>query len=164
MEPLVMDDTPDVISIGWRCVELGWSFWWPPFALHPVLTPPLGNAVVCNVRGHIPYIDNAPSTTASAMPAPIGPALKDSDTTIRESAPPSVGLQAAEAGMPSEEHPFLPEDEVLTCLPCSDFQSLNNCRTCDACTASPAPASSSCGPGGGEDNPHIAQTPALKPH
>ena len=42
VEPLVMDDTPDVISIGWRCVELAWSFWCPPYSLHPVLTPPSG--------------------------------------------------------------------------------------------------------------------------
>ena len=120
MEPLVMDDTPDVISIGWRCVELGWSFWWPPSSLHPVLTPPQGNAVVCNVRGHIPYVDNTSAIPASAMPAPIGPALKDSDTTTSELAPPFVCHQAAEVGSPSEEHPFLEEEEVLTCLPCTD--------------------------------------------
>ena len=40
-------------------------------------------------------------------------------------------------GTPSEEHPFLDEDEGLTCLPTSDYEQLNNCRSCDACTASP---------------------------
>ena len=70
MEPLVMDDTPDVISIGWRCVELGWSFWWPPVSLHPVLTPPQGKAIVCNVRGHILYID---VSSQESVPAASGP-------------------------------------------------------------------------------------------
>lgn len=27
LEPYVLPDTPDVISIGQRCVERGWSFW-----------------------------------------------------------------------------------------------------------------------------------------
>ena len=42
VEPLVMDDTPDVISIGWRCVELGWSFWWPPILTSPTADAPSG--------------------------------------------------------------------------------------------------------------------------
>ena len=71
MEPLVMDETPDVISIGWRCVELGWSFWWPPFSLHPILSPPGAKDIVCNVRGHIPYIDRASGNVS--VPAASGP-------------------------------------------------------------------------------------------
>jgi len=42
VEPYVLDETPDVLSIGMRCVEHGWSFWWPPYSVHPILTPTTG--------------------------------------------------------------------------------------------------------------------------
>ena len=71
-------------------------------------------------------------------------------------------------GSPSEEHPCLDEDEVLTCLPVADYEQLNNCRSCDACAASPASASSSHGPGESEDEPEAlnadiweVQTPGI---
>lgn len=38
IEPYVLPSTPDVISIGKRCVELCWSFWCPPWSKRPVLT------------------------------------------------------------------------------------------------------------------------------
>ena len=35
VEPYVLPNTPDVISIGQRCVERGWYFWWPPLVYAP---------------------------------------------------------------------------------------------------------------------------------
>ena len=46
VEPLVMDNTPDVLSIGRRCVKLGWSFWWAPYSEHPILTTKEGKNIV----------------------------------------------------------------------------------------------------------------------
>jgi len=43
-DPFVLDSTPDVLSIGRRCVEDGWSFYWPPYSLTPTFTSPKGKA------------------------------------------------------------------------------------------------------------------------
>ena len=56
---------------------------------------------------------------------------QDSDIYYDALADPSVPVHGA-GGPPSEEHPFLEEDEVLTCLPVSDDEQLNNCGSCDA--------------------------------
>ncbi len=34
-EPCVLDGTPDVLSIGRRCVEDGYTFVWKPYSLNP---------------------------------------------------------------------------------------------------------------------------------
>ena len=31
-KPYVLDGSPALLSVGWRCMELGYDFWWP--ALH----------------------------------------------------------------------------------------------------------------------------------
>ncbi len=41
-EPYVLDSTPDVLSIGRRCVEDGYEFHWGPYSLHPTITTPQG--------------------------------------------------------------------------------------------------------------------------
>ena len=43
--PYVLPSTPDVLSIGYRCVEEGYGFWWPPFSRKPVLTKPSGRDI-----------------------------------------------------------------------------------------------------------------------
>ena len=35
VEPYILDSTPDVLSIGRRCVEDGCAFHWEPYSLHP---------------------------------------------------------------------------------------------------------------------------------
>ena len=70
MVPMVMDDTPDVIPIGWLCVELGWTFWWPPYSLHLVRTPPQCKAIVCNVRGHTFTLMSRQKSPSPRRPAP----------------------------------------------------------------------------------------------
>ena len=42
VDPFVLPATPDVLSVGRRCVRKGWSFYWPPWSKRPVLTPPKG--------------------------------------------------------------------------------------------------------------------------
>ena len=56
VEPCVMPATPDVLSIGRRCVKHGWSFWWPPWSKRPVLSPPKGKGkpLYLTVIGDIP--------------------------------------------------------------------------------------------------------------
>ena len=71
MEPYVLDETPDVLSIGMRCVEHGWSFWWPPKSVHPILTPPTGEEIVLSVHGNIPCILEGEEPCAAAAPAKV---------------------------------------------------------------------------------------------
>ena len=37
-EPYILDSSPDVLSIGRRCVEDGYEFHWKPYSLHPTIT------------------------------------------------------------------------------------------------------------------------------
>ena len=39
---LVLDSTPNVLSIGRRCIDNGYGFVWYPYSHHPVLVPPRG--------------------------------------------------------------------------------------------------------------------------
>ena len=73
IEPYVLPTTPDVISIGKRCVELGWSFWWPPYSKRPVLTPPRGKGkpLYLSVSGNIPYVRERKSDSWESAPAPV---------------------------------------------------------------------------------------------
>ena len=52
--PYVLDATPDVLSIGRRCVEEGWSFWWPEAEPVPDGRTPLGPSLWCTKSFHAP--------------------------------------------------------------------------------------------------------------
>ena len=43
--PYVMGDSPDVLTIGYRCVELGYDFHWKPYSLQHVITTPEGKEI-----------------------------------------------------------------------------------------------------------------------
>jgi len=49
-EPLIMADSPDVLSMGRRCVKMGYSFHWPAGSLKPYLIRPDGVKVELIVR------------------------------------------------------------------------------------------------------------------
>ena len=62
-----LGDTPDVLSIGYRCQALGYGFIWPPYADHCFLVPPeckfpvisgkMKNSYVrCEAEDYIPYL------------------------------------------------------------------------------------------------------------
>jgi hypothetical protein len=44
---------PAVISIGKRCLEVGYAFYWPPFSEHPFFVEPDGSRVTMEVEGNI---------------------------------------------------------------------------------------------------------------
>ena len=96
-----------------------------------MLTPPQGKAIVCNVRGHIPYIDMSSNTSVPAASGPWVAMPQDSDTYLGKSVRSPVSVHGA-GGPPGEEHTFLDADVVLTCLPVSDHEQLNICRSCEA--------------------------------
>ena len=54
---------------------------------------------------------------------------------------------------PVEGRRILNEDEIVTCLPCPDYDRLNDCRGYVVCAPSVEPVSSSPGLAGNEDEP-----------
>ena len=57
-EPYVLDSTPDVLSIGRRCVEDGYRFVWEPYSPHPTITNYSGKVVTLVSRDCCPYLDD----------------------------------------------------------------------------------------------------------
>ena len=55
IDALVLPSTPYVLSLGRRCQEMGYGFWWPPYGL-PHLMLPDGRVIVLYVCDYIPYL------------------------------------------------------------------------------------------------------------
>ena len=53
IEPYIMDDTPPVMSIGHRCMNLGWSFYWRK-GRSPYFKDPNGKRYKLKVFGNVP--------------------------------------------------------------------------------------------------------------
>ena len=80
IEAYVLDSTPSLLSLGKRCMELGYRFVWEPFT-HPKFFDPDGRRIAVEVINNIPYL--VPSETEivagrtdlpriyPALPAPI---------------------------------------------------------------------------------------------
>ena len=54
-EAHILEDTPSVISMGKRCVDLGYSFVWPTGGT-PFMLDPNGNIIEMTVKDYIPYV------------------------------------------------------------------------------------------------------------
>ena len=80
LEAYVLDSTPSLLSLGKRCMELGYRFVWEPFT-RPKFYDPRGRRITVEVINHVPYL--VPSETEivagrtdlpriyPALPAPI---------------------------------------------------------------------------------------------
>jgi hypothetical protein len=59
--PLVLDgplsSTPAILCVGWRCMELGYDFHWPPCG-KPVITLPGGKQVFLAVENFVPILES----------------------------------------------------------------------------------------------------------
>ena len=69
IRPYILDSTPAVVSVGLRCMKLGYSFIWPARG-HPYFILPNGNLVYLEVLGDIPYL--RPGAQGSRPRAPSG--------------------------------------------------------------------------------------------
>ena len=76
VEPYILDSTPDVLSIGRRCVEDGCAFHWEPYSLHPTIITAKGIVVQLVSRDCCPYLDDHdhldPNYVVPALAAPRG--------------------------------------------------------------------------------------------
>ena len=55
--PVLLKSTPPVLSIGYRCMELGYHFEWPPYT-SPFFILPDGFKVTLEVKDWVPYISS----------------------------------------------------------------------------------------------------------
>ena len=62
--PLVMESSPDVLSMGRQCVERGYTFVWEGHSSEPYFILPDARRLYCTVEGYIPFLD------AKARPVP----------------------------------------------------------------------------------------------
>jgi hypothetical protein len=79
IKPYLLDSTPDVLSIGRRCVKYGYGFHWDPYSLRPFLVSPDGDMIPLEVLDYVPYLadrfnaNNAPElnngTGCPALPS-----------------------------------------------------------------------------------------------
>ena len=58
----VLDNTPPVVSVGKRCMEEDYGFYWKPYST-PVFVKPDGTKIRCKMRGRVPVFGG--STFAS---------------------------------------------------------------------------------------------------
>ncbi len=90
-----LGDTPDVLSIGYRCQALGYGFIWPPYADHCFLVPPeckfpaisdkMKNSYVrCEAEDYIPYL------TDSFNQMPAGAHMRSAPATEHGNVKPTV--------------------------------------------------------------------------
>lgn len=54
--PHVVQKSPDVLSMGRRCVEDGYSFHWPVGSSSPYFVTPNGDTVTLTVDHYIPFL------------------------------------------------------------------------------------------------------------
>ncbi len=57
-EPYILESTPDVLSIGRRCVEDGCEFHWAPYSLEPTIVTANGKVVTLRSHDCCPYLDD----------------------------------------------------------------------------------------------------------
>ena len=57
VDALILDTTPDVLSLGKLCIAGGFNFSWPAFSHAPTLVKPSGEVIELCVRGYIPFLD-----------------------------------------------------------------------------------------------------------
>ncbi len=56
-QALVLDNTPEVLSVGQRCQEFGYGFYWTPWSDKPYLCSPSGQHIELTVDGAVPYLE-----------------------------------------------------------------------------------------------------------
>ncbi len=56
IEPHVLDNCPDVLSVGQRCQGEGFEFRWKPFSDRPYFVRPDGVKVFCQSENYVPML------------------------------------------------------------------------------------------------------------
>ena len=132
IDALLLDQTPPVLSVGARCMKLGYSFHWPA-GKSPYLVHPDQSRIDLEVIGNVPYL--RPSCTSLPQSGACTPASDAGDrSSCSSSASSSSGdSQDAEAPAVHETH-----DGGSSAAPISGAEPhaeptdpANNGRSCD---------------------------------
>ena len=92
--PYVLDSSPNVLSIGRRCVVDGYGWYWPPYSLSPYLIHPVsGEFIYMRVEDYCPYLDNH----GTYFPTGLGPIAAVCTVMHRTAATASVAPRATAA-------------------------------------------------------------------
>ena len=57
VEPLLVEDSPAVLSLGYRCAERGCDVHWKAFAPEPIFLDARGVPVEVSVDNYVPYLE-----------------------------------------------------------------------------------------------------------
>ena len=75
IEPHVLDSTPNVLSLGRRCVLDGYTFHWEGYSVHPwLLAPASSENIFLNVQDFVPYLVTDQCDAQVGQVAAAGPA------------------------------------------------------------------------------------------
>ena len=66
ISPYVLESTPDVLSLGRRCADEGFTFHWEGFSTKPTWTLPNGHVITLTTVGYIPYLGGEQCPAAPA--------------------------------------------------------------------------------------------------
>ena len=83
IRPYVLDETPNVLSLGRRVVEDGYDFAWDAHSMSPKLTKPhTGEVIQLTVKDFVPYLDvgNGDAIPQRSTPAMPGSSSSSSST------------------------------------------------------------------------------------
>ena len=65
IEAHVLESTPSIISVGKRCMDMGYSFVWAA-GCKPTLTCPSGRTVTLDVINNVPYLPHGDTQFVSS--------------------------------------------------------------------------------------------------
>ena len=105
IEPYILAQTPNVLSVGMRCMRQGFTFIWPA-GERPYFILPSGQIVVLEVKGDIPYLHPGASSCAPR------PHMGERSFACGASAKPPANpvAESAPAGAPGEAEVLEPPD------------------------------------------------------
>ena len=68
--PFVMKDTPDVLTMGRRCMREGYSFHWAAYSNQPYFQKPDGTRILLKVDNYVPYLVTDLEESATVLEIP----------------------------------------------------------------------------------------------
>ena len=72
LTPMLLDSAPAALGTGYRCMEKGYGFYWPPYSL-PFMVTPHGVVLPHEVEDYLPYLSEPDNfSVAISQKPPLG--------------------------------------------------------------------------------------------
>ena len=105
IQPYVLESTPDVISIGARCVDQGYAFHWPARSVYPYFVTPAKEKVFMVSIDNVPYLydgkEDLSDVERYAAPAPMAQHAPTTAPKPAPGTPPNIAPATPPAAVPS---------------------------------------------------------------